>query len=72
MSTVTKRASVSQAQVTRNVRGALQAVEREGKPVAAVDIYADGSARIFIGEPAHAPDLAREGPDEWDRLIASA
>jgi hypothetical protein len=69
---MSRAARLTQADVTRFVRGVLQAAKKEEKSVAAVDIRADGSARVFFGEPAHAPDLTSEGPDEWDRLIASA
>lgn len=65
---MTLAATFRQADVSR----AIKAVEDGGKSVVAVDIRRDGTIRVFIGEPAHAPDLAGEGPDEWDRLIASA
>lgn len=65
---MTKAATFTQADVSRAIKG----VEDGGKSVAAVDIRRDGTIRVFIGEPSPAPDLASEGPDEWDRLIASA
>jgi len=65
---MTRAATFRQADVSRAIR----AVEDGGKSVAAVDIRRDGTIRVFIGQPAHAPDLTSEGPDEWDRLIASA
>lgn len=65
---MTRAVTFRQADVSR----AIKAVENEGKTVAAVDVRRDGTIRVFIGEPARAPDLAGEGPDEWDRLIASA
>lgn len=65
---MTRAATFKQADVSRAIKG----VEDGGKCVAAVDIRRDGTIRVFIGQPAHAPDLTSEGPDEWDRLIASA
>lgn len=65
---MSRAASFTQADVSRFIK----AVEKEGKSIAAVDVRRDGTIRVFIGEPARAPDLASEGPDEWDRLIASA
>ncbi|MFZ4605191.1 MAG: hypothetical protein ACOYM5_02940 [Caulobacter sp.] len=65
---MTRAATFKQADVSRAIGGA----EDGGKSVAAVDIRPDGTIRVFFGEPARAPDLASEGPDEWDRLIASA
>jgi hypothetical protein len=55
-----------------DVKRAIKGVESGGKSVAAVDVRRDGTIRVFIGEPSRALDLASEGPDEWDRLIASA
>ena len=65
---MSRAAAFKQADVARAVKG----VEDGGKSVAAVDIRRDGTIRVFIGPPAHAPDLTSEGPDEWDRIIANA
>jgi hypothetical protein len=65
---MTRAATFKQGDVSK----AIKAVESGGKSVAAVDIKRDGTIRVFIGQPAHASDLTSEGPDEWDRLIASA
>lgn len=65
---MTRAATFKQADLSRALKGA----EDGGKSVAAVDIRRDGTIRLFFGQPAHAPDLTSEGPDEWDRIIANA
>ena len=65
---MTRAATFKQGDVSRAIRGA----ENGGKSVTNVEITREGTIRLCFVQPAHAPDLTSEGPDEWDRLIASA
>ena len=65
---MTRAATFRRGDISRAILGA----EDGGKSVTNVEITRDGTIRLCFVPPDHAPDLASEGPDEWDRLIASA
>jgi len=53
----------------RDVTRALRAAKAAGEPVRHYEIAADGTIRVFIGEPATARDqylLSTNGRNEWD------
>ena len=65
---MTRAATFKRGDVARAILGA----EDGGKSVTEVEITREGTIRLCFVQPTRAPDLASEGPDEWDRLIASA
>ena len=52
-----------------DVRRAVKALEKAGKPVAAVDFPHSGGFRLLIGESSSFDLSGPNGPSEWDDVL---
>lgn len=55
-----------------DIRRAVEAVEKGGKCVSAVDFPKEGGFRLLIGSPIDVGSLGPKGANEWDEVLPGA